>query len=234
VQDTVGESVCRPCTNHSHSARSGNTPDSADNVIPKINLEGHRQSSLNGHANSPFSGKIGGLNFPDRFSDLVPFPVKSADIAEFSHEPGRHSEEFSDQTAIPATLPPITGDSKNVALQKWEFLSASERVAFLQRWLMYAEVKYKCPVDSWPEAFAAEWLIMKGSPSAVQCLIAAEHRLAAGKSVLNYIARVMEGKLPDDVEQWRVLYVQAYHIIGTVSRACTRLKCYLNAALVET
>jgi len=63
-------------------------------------------------------------------------------------------------------------------------------------------------------------LITKDSPSAAQCLIAAGQKVAAGKSVLNYVARAMEGNLPEDVEQWRALYVQAYHITGTVNRTC--------------
>jgi hypothetical protein len=99
--------------------------------------------------------------------------------------------------------------------------------------MMYAEVKYQSPVADWPETFAAEWLITKDSPSAAQCLIAVRQKVAAGKSVLDYIARVMEGNLPGDVEQWHAVYVQAYHITGTVNRTCARLQCMIDTALVE-
>jgi hypothetical protein len=97
---------------------------------------------------------------------------------------------------------------------------------------MDVEVKYKSPVADWPEAFGVEWLIMKASPSAAQCLVAARHNLVAtGKSVLNYVAWGMEGYLPEEVEQWRVLYVQTY-ITGVVKRACNRLQCMINTGLV--
>jgi len=49
----------------------------------------------------------------------------------------------------------------------------------------------------------------------MRCLIAAERKVATGHSVLNYVACAMEGDLPDDAEQWRALYVQAYHITRT-------------------
>jgi hypothetical protein len=125
------------------------------------------------------------------------------------------------------------GDSKNIDPLKWDSLNATERVAFLQRWLMYAEVKYKGPVDDWSEMFAKEWHIIKNSPSASECLIAADKKVIAGRSLLNYVARAMEGDLPDDAQQWRALYIQTYHIIGSVNRACTSLQCKIDAALAE-
>jgi hypothetical protein len=132
---------------------------------------------------------------------------------------------------IPMTLPPINGDSKKITPQNWESLSANKRVVFLQRWMMYAEVKYRSPVVDWPEAFAREWFVMKHGPSAVQCLIDAGQKVAAGESALNYVGRVMEGDLPEDVEQWRALYVQAYHMTGIINRTCARLQCMIDSAL---
>ena len=201
-----------------------------DRVIQKTD---DRRQSNSGEEVS----EIGHSNRPDQSNDQIDIasvPGKSVDVTDFSCSPGRHSDEVTRQIIAPMILPPIIGDSKNVTPQKWESLSASERVAFLQRWMMYAELKYRSPVADWPEAFAAEWLVMKDSPLAAQYLIAAGHKLAAGKSVLNYVARVMEGYLPEDVEQWRVLYIQAYHIAGIINRACTRLQCMIDTALVAS
>jgi hypothetical protein len=202
------------------SAKLANNP-SPDNSQKN---DSHRPSHSHGTEESESSDQI------DIFSTINP-----VDPNELGSSSGAHSyqPDYRTTTSSSINLPPIIGDSKNISPQNWESLTASERVAFLQRWLMYAEVKYKCPVDCWPEAFAAEWVIMKDA-SAVQCLVAAEQKVAAGKSALNYVARVMEGDLPDDAEQWRVLYVQAYHITGTLSRACTRLQCKIDAALIET
>ena len=139
----------------------------------------------------------------------------------------------ADQAIGGGFLPPIIGDSKSIDPQSWRFLNASERVAFLQRWLMYAEIKYKAPVDRWPEAFAHEWSMLKHGSSASQCVIAAKQKVFAGTSLLNYVARVMEGDLPDNAEQWRAIYVQTYHITGIVTRACTNLQCQIDAAVAE-
>jgi hypothetical protein len=212
---------------------SGDSPSPADKVIHKNN--GRCDSGSSGTF-LPVTGGFGHSNRTDQASDSVgePSPENSADAAGLSSDLGQHYHDpIAYQAVTPTVLPPITGDSKNIAPNRWESLSASERVAFLQRWLMYAEVKYKCPVDHWPEAFAAEWLVMKSSALAFQCLIDAEQKVAAGKSVLNYVARAMEGDLPHDAEQWRVLYVQAYLIAGIVNRACTRLQCKIDAALME-
>jgi len=43
--------------------------------------------------------------------------------------------------------------------------------------------------------------MVKGSLSAVRCLISAQCKAASVNSALNYIARAMEGALPDDAEQ---------------------------------
>jgi hypothetical protein len=89
------------------------------------------------------------------------------------------------------------------------------------------------PSADWLKAFAAGWHVAKDSPWASQCLISSGKKVAAGKSMLNYVARAMEGYLPEDVEQWRVLYVQAYHITGIVNRSCTRLQCMIDTVLGE-
>ena len=186
-----------------------------DRVIQKT--DDHRQSNSGEEVTSSLSSGVDHSNRPDQSNDQI--GIASGKSVNVSCSPGRHSDEVAHQIIAPMILPPIIGDSKYVTPQKWESLSASERVAFLQRWMMYAELKYRSPVADWAEAFAAEWLVVKDSPLAAQYLIAAGHKVAAGKSVLNYVARVMEGYLPEDVEQWRVLYIQAYHIAGIINRA---------------
>jgi hypothetical protein len=211
--------------NESYSATSNEHPHPIDEVSQKI--ESRHQSS---------SGQIGPSNHPNQSSARTGtafFTRKSVDIADFRSSPDRSSDKAAHQMVTSMTLPPIIGDSKKIAPQKWESLSASERVVLLQRWMMYAEVKYRSPVADWPEAFTREWFVVKHSPSAVQCLIAARHKVAAGESALNYVARVMEGDLPEDVEQWRALYVQTYHMTGIINRACARLQCMIDNALVD-
>jgi len=216
-----------PRTTHKPDAESGHfdksrSPMSGNSRSPKVDRV------ISSEAVSSIAGEFGHPNSTDRLSDSVGESSPEDDVAKLS------SSSHDPLAGTPAALPPIIGDSKHVTPHGWESLSASGRVAFIQRWLMYAEVKYKCPVDHWPEAFAAEWLVMKGSALDFQCLIDAEQKVAAGKSLLNYVARAMEGDLPHDTEQWRVLYVQAYHITGIVNRACARLQCKIDAALMET
>jgi hypothetical protein len=220
--------------------RTTHGPDAEDGKHFDEDQESH--SLMSGNSSNPIDridaigGEFGRSNCADQSGDSVgeSSPENSADVAELGSGAGQHYDSLTDQTLTPTALPPIVGDSKNIAPHRWESLSANERVAFLQRWLMYAEVKYKCPVDHWPEAFAAEWRVMGGSELAFQCIIDAEQKVAAGKSVLNYVARAMEGDLPHDAEQWRTLYVQAYHITGLVNRACASLQCKIDAALIDT
>lgn len=214
-----------------HLTESGNSPSPVNRAVEKS--DGHRQSDLSGEAVSLSTGEIGHSDRTDRLcaqTDIASFRRKSVDIMGFNCGSSQYSDH---QVAVPIAFPPIIGDSKNITSQKWESLGASERVAFLQRWLMYAEVKYKGPVDCWPEAFVAEWLIFKDSPSALEHLVSAGHKVAAGKSALNYVARVMEGDLPNDPKQWRMLYTQAYHITGILNSACTRLQCMIDNVLVH-
>jgi hypothetical protein len=214
----------------SHSANSRDSPYPMDRVIKTT--EGHCQPSLGEEVISSHSSEFVPGSRPNQSSHQIGIR-ESVEVADFCRSPDQQSDEAAHQVVPPSNLPPITGDSRNVTPQKWESLNASERVAFLQRWMMYAEVKYKSPVADWPETFAAEWLITKDGPSAAQSLVAARQKVAAGKSVLDYVARVMEGNLPEDVEQWRALYVQAYHITGTVNRTCARLQCMIDSVLVE-
>jgi hypothetical protein len=227
IQTSGAGSIFRQNTDdESHSATSSKHLYPTDRVSQKT--ESHHQSS---------ASQIGPSNYPNRSSvqtGIASFTRKSVDIADFCSSPDRHSDKAAGQIVAPITLPPIIGDSKKIIPQKWESLSASERVAFLQRWMMYAEVKYKSPVADWPEAFAREWSIAKHNPSAIQCIIAAGCKVAAGESALNYVARVMEGDLPEDIGQWRALYVQAYHMTGIINRACARLQCMVDNALVES
>jgi hypothetical protein len=215
----------------SHSANSRDSPYPMDRVIQTT--EGHCQPNLGEEAISSFSSEFNPGSCPNQPGDQTGIR-ESVEVADFCRSPDWESDEAAHQVVPPSSLPPITGDSKYVTPQKWESLSASERVAFLQRWMMYVEVKYQSPVADWPEKFAAEWMITKDSPSAAQCLVAAGQKVAAGKSVLNYVTRAMEGNLPEDVEQWHALYVQAYHITGTVNRTCARLQCMIDTALVES
>ena len=176
-------------------------------------------------------------------ADIIRTPRKPTDtLARAASSPNPIRPPFptinpvvaaADEVISGIFLPPIIGDSKSINPQSWHLLSASERVAFLQRWLMYAEIKYKAPIDRWPEEFAQEWSMLKRSSSASQCLIAAKQKLFAGTSLLNYVARVMEGDLPDNAEQWRAIYVQTYHITGIVTRACANLQCKIDAAVAE-
>jgi hypothetical protein len=55
-------------------------------------------------------------------------------------------------------------------------------------------------------------------------------KVAAGKSVLNYVALAME-----NVAQWRALYVQGFKltILRSLNRTYTRLQCMIDTALVE-
>jgi len=213
----------------SHSANSCDSPYPMDRVIQTT--EGHCQPSLGEEVIS--SSEFSPGSRPDQSSDQIG-TRESVEVADFHHSPDRESDKAAHQVVPPSNLPPITGDSKHVTPQKWESLSVSEQVAFLQCWMMYAEVKYQSPVADWLETFAAEWLITKDSPSAAQCLIAAGQKVAAGKSVLNYVTRAMEGNLLEDVEQWCALYVQAYHITGTVNCTCARLQCMIDTTLVES
>jgi hypothetical protein len=192
---------------------------------------------------SPTSQSNGGrdtASSPKRTSDVLPradpkFGHHSFEAAgrAAAQEDDRNPAAVADHTVTPIALGSIIGDSKSIDPKNWDALSATERVAFLQRWLMYAEVKYKGPIADWSEAFAKEWVVVKDSPSASQCLIAASQKVTAGKLLLNYVARAMEGVLPRDLQEWRALYVQAYHITGSVNRACTSLQCKIDAALAE-
>jgi hypothetical protein len=130
---------------------------------------------------------------PNKISDMdiVQTPRKSTDTltrAAGCHNPTQPPFPIinavtaaADQAIGGGFLPPIIGDSKSINPQSWRFLNASERVAFLQRWLMYAEIKYKAPIDRWPEAFAQEWSMLKHGSSTSQCLIAAKQKVFAGR-----------------------------------------------------
>jgi hypothetical protein len=194
------------------------------NLIPQLN--GH------GDAASALKGSVSVLGVPEpsrgiyqRHSAASANPMAAKEVNQRA--------ATSDQKVTSVILAPIIGDSKSINPEKWDLLSATERVAFLQRWLMYVEVKYKGPVGDWPKAFAKEWYIVKNRPSAAQCLISASQKVTAGRSLLNYIAHVMEGDLPDNAQQWRALYIQAYHINGSVNCACASLQCKIDAALDE-
>jgi hypothetical protein len=129
----------------SHQPHSERAIDIASpaNIITQKGYDS-RESSSNEKANSSFTGEISPSNCIGKLShqvDVESSPRKSFDIAE-SGQHSEISENRSDQME-PIILPPIIGDSRKFNPQRW-----GERVAFLQRWLVYAEVKYKCPVDS--------------------------------------------------------------------------------------
>jgi hypothetical protein len=228
-------------TNEAPKLQSNNNVDPAhlSGGIASRSTSSGRASPLNLRSN----GRGGTASVPKKSVDVLGmlelpggvFRGRSAVSADptAAEDENRMPIAPSDRNIASVTLAPIIGDSRSIDPQKWDSLSANERMAFIQRWLIYAEVKYKGPVDDWSEAFAKEWHTLKNSPSASLCLIAASQKVIAGRSLLNYVARVMEGELPDDVQQWKALYIQAYHIIGSVNRACTSLQCKVDAALAE-
>jgi len=90
-------------------------------------------------------------------------------------------------------------------------------------------------IANWPAQSAEEWRTMKERDSECVTVWLNEggKKVAAGRCMLAYLGRVMEGQLPTDVEALRDLYLQGHQLTCTFHSAIIGLEQTLNTVRSE-
>ncbi|KIM71681.1 hypothetical protein PILCRDRAFT_820868 [Piloderma croceum F 1598] len=170
---------------------------------------------------------------------LPPSGFSSPSTPSFTSVPSPQSLQFppfatSDSFRVPTThglsygRTPITM-TVVTNIDDWLSLSASRRIAALRRWMLDMEWNWGAIAD-WPARCTREWDIMKerDTGSVTEWLDESTRKATAGRQIIAYLALVMEGQLPTDVEIFRDLYLQSHQLTGDFYSAVIGLELTLD------
>lgn len=92
-------------------------------------------------------------------------------------------------------------------------------------------------IDEWTLVFSAEAGSLRhmGIEGALDWMREQNAKVAAGRLLLGYIGRVMEGNMSEEIEDWRDIFLQSYQLMYSIApgvvgqqRALRTLKFELN------
>jgi hypothetical protein len=128
-----------------------------------------------------------------------------------------HATSFADGSAseppevqLPPPTPTVLSDA---VLEEWGVWSATRRIAALRRWMLDMEWNWGS-IGSWSSKCAEKWATIKENDIdyALQWLEEEARKVTAGRRMMGYLGRIMEGQLPTDAETVRDLYVQGHQM----------------------
>lgn len=117
---------------------------------------------------------------------------------------------------------------------EWPSWNARCHMKAVRRWLMDMEWNWGS-MARWPAMCEEQWAIIKTKDHGIAGGWIAEEdkKVAAGRLMLWYLGRIMEGQLPLDVEELRDLYLQGHQLTCDIDAAIIPLEQRLYAIKSE-
>jgi hypothetical protein len=123
-----------------------------------------------------------------------------------------------------------TSDSDEDTLDDFVLRNARGRLVYIRRALLLLEEKWGT-VARWPVNFGQEWVSVRtnGAQQIALWFNSIRIQVLAGRRVIRYLARVMDGELPT-VDEWRMLWLEVYQLLETVYAGVLGLELRLDLA----
>jgi hypothetical protein len=117
---------------------------------------------------------------------------------------------------------------------EWATWSAPHRMIALHQWKSNVEQKWGT-INHWPAQLVDEWKTIQdeGVDEVVEWFALAEKKATTGRRLLSYLVRIVDGELPTDIEEWRVLYIQGLQLACNLHSGIIGLEYQLHAVQME-
>lgn len=120
--------------------------------------------------------------------------------------------------------------------EDWPTWSARQKMAGIRR--LHVDVEWRWgSIDEWTLVFSAEAGSLRhmGIEGVLGWMREQDAKVTAGRLLLGYIGRVMEGNMSEEIEDWRDIFLQSYQLMYSIApgvvgqqRALRTLKFELN------
>lgn len=183
---------------------------------------------------------------PNLLPDVVPGLTCDTDIMDEEHDssPRLISAQTQMVTSPRALYPRTNAPTPFVSYvnyhlsfkpdsRDWEAWGIHHRILSIRRWLLDLEWMWGA-VDRWPSRCWEEWQDARDKQDVVpQWFEKNRIKVAAARSALGYLERLMEGQSISDVEEWRVIYIQGRQLESVLYTITVGLEHQLRRARNE-
>lgn len=139
------------------------------------------------------------------------------------------STHFVEPAGLNSPAPPTIPYSED-----WPKWSARQRMAAIRRLQVDIEWRWGS-IDEWALSFSAEAgsLRHRGIEGALAWMGEQTGKVSAGRLLLGYIGRVMEGNMSEEIEDWRDIFLQSYQLMYSLAPAVVGQERALRAMKLE-